>query len=116
ATVDQPNRPPRHMSLQEAIAYALENGSTASRNGLGPGVGTINDDPLTFTGGSLNLQSDRLRVLALQPAITGASIEAALARFDALSVTSLTWNNTDEPNINLNAFNNGSQANFNTSI
>ena len=56
------------------------------------------------------------RVLALQPAISQAAIEAALSRFDALSVTSFTTTTTDELLQGLSSFNNGTQATFNSSI
>ena len=48
------------------------------------------DDPLptqlaTFNGrGSLNAQTDHIRVLALNPAIANAAIESSLAKFDAV--------------------------------
>src|SRR6266699_3257458 len=67
-TVDQPDRPPRHLSLQEAIAISLETGSSGARNGGATTPGIIDDNPAVLSGGSLNGQSDRLRVLALQPA------------------------------------------------
>jgi hypothetical protein len=115
-TVDNPDRPPRHISLQEAIAIALENGTAASRNGGVKTPGIVDNSPAVVTGGSLNSQSDRVRVLALQPAISGANIEAALARYDAMSVSTITWNTTDELLQGLSSFNNGQQATFNTSI
>ena len=80
ATVDQPDRPPRYLSLQEAIAIALENGTSGSKNGGVNTPGIVDDSPAVVTGGSLNSQSDRVRVLALQPAISGANIEAAIGR------------------------------------
>ena len=69
-TIDHPDRPARHLSLQEAIAIALENGATGSKNGGVNTPGTVDDSPAVATGGSLNAQSDRVRVLALQPAIS----------------------------------------------
>jgi outer membrane protein TolC len=115
-TVGQPDRPPRYLSLQEAIAIALENGTSGSKNGGVNTPGIVDDSPAVVTGGSLNSQSDRVRVLALQPAISGANIEAALARYDAMSVSTMTWNTTDELLQGLSSFNNGQQATFNTSI
>src|SRR5947209_17224044 len=38
ATVINPDRPPRYMTLQEAMAIALENGSVSSRSGFGTGI------------------------------------------------------------------------------
>src|SRR5437588_13114254 len=48
-TVDQPDRPPRNMSLQEAIAISLENGAAASRNGGVHTPGTVADTPAVVT-------------------------------------------------------------------
>ena len=120
-TVDRPDRPARHLSLQEAIAIALENGTTGNRNGGRFNTqGLVDDSSLQNTGASLNGLTDRVRVLALQPAISAANIEAALARFDALSVTSFTTSNTDEPLSgaapNQFSLTNGTNALFNTSI
>ena len=114
--IDNPDRPPRNLSLQEAIAIALENGTTGSRNGGVNTPGTVDDSPSIVTGGSLNAQSDRVRVLAMDPAISQAAIEAALSRYDALSVTSFTTTTTDELLQGLSSFNNGSQATLNTSV
>ena len=75
--VDNPDRPIRNLSLQEAIAIGLENGATGARNGGATTPGTVDDSPAIATGGSLDGQSDRVRVLAMQPAISQASIEAA---------------------------------------
>ena len=70
--IDNPDRPARNLSLQEAIAIGLENGTAASRNGGANTPGTVDDSPAVVTGGSLNAQSDNVRVLALQPAISQA--------------------------------------------
>src|SRR5439155_10408241 len=80
ATVEQPERDPHPLSLQEAIALALEYGTIgpASANA----AGLANDQLVAFTGAGV-AGSDSVRVLALQPAQAGASIEASLARFDA---------------------------------
>ncbi len=115
-TVTNPDRPPRHLSLQEAIALGLENGISGSKNGGANTPGVADDSPAVVTGGSLNSQSDYVRVLALQPAISGSNIEAAIAKFDAVSVTSITWTGTDELFQGLSNFSNGEQGVFNTSI
>src|SRR5262245_41473667 len=75
-SVNDPEREPRYLSLREAIAIALENGTTGLQSSrLG---GTADDDLLRFTGNGV-VQPDSIRVLALQPAIAGAAIESALA-------------------------------------
>jgi len=113
-TVDFPDRPPRHLSLQEAIAISLENGTVSAF--AGQGTGQVNDNMATFSGSQLSSQSDRLRILAQNPAISAAAIEQSLARFDAQWVTSITWNNTDELTQGLSSFTNGMTAVMQSSI
>src|SRR5207249_1054640 len=94
--VDHPERLPRYLTLMEAIAIALENGSPSSRAGFG--TGGVDDSlasfPSSFGPGFIN-QTDRIRVLAMNPAIAQASMESSLARFDAQWVTAMNWSNTD---------------------
>src|SRR5262249_7242813 len=45
--------------------------------------------------GSLSNQTDAIRVLALNPAITNAALEASIAKGDAIWITGLSWTNTD---------------------
>src|SRR5579862_210197 len=61
-TIDQPDRPAKFISLEEALAISLENGSSGSKNGGANTPGTVDDSPAIATGGSLNAQSDRMRV------------------------------------------------------
>src|SRR5688572_622806 len=72
AIVSQSDRPPRPLSLQEAIAIALENGVVSGRTGVGTGrVGSGGDFDLTLVSGAqpfLQNQTDFIRVLALNPA------------------------------------------------
>ncbi len=92
ATVNYPEREQREMTLQECIAIALENGVVS---GNAP-EGQISTQLAVFNGpGSLNGQSDYIRVLALNPALAQASIEAAESRFDAVWVTGLSTFSTD---------------------
>jgi outer membrane protein TolC len=106
ATVDDPQRQDRYLSLREALAVALENGATGRTNlaqppgrpnegevGLTPaGLGQINPPSM----GTLSA-SDSIRVLALAPAVAGSDVEGALSRFDAVWHTSMTWTRTDQP-------------------
>src|SRR5205823_14582010 len=87
-----PDRPPRYMSLAEAIALALEHGTVGSQALNGQG----NDLLLSFNGAGL-LQTDQIRVLALDPAIAQATVESSLSRFDAVFQSSMVWNTTDRP-------------------
>jgi outer membrane protein TolC len=93
-TVISADRAPRYLQLQEAIAIALENGHVSGR--AGGGFGRPDDNLITFNGpSSLNAQSERIRVLALNPGITHAAIEASMARFDPVWITSINWVGTD---------------------
>ncbi len=99
-SVDQPDQPPRYLSLAEAIATALEHGRVGNPNlynGLlsGNSLGA-NLSLVSFQGTSVG-PSDSIRVLSVDPAIIGSNIEASLAKFDARFTSSLTWNTTDEP-------------------
>lgn len=115
ADVNNSDRPARYMTLQEVIAIALENGSTAGR-GSGVGSGIADDSLAQFTGGSTTGQSDRIRVLSMNMAISYASLEQSLARYDAMVVSTLNWAVTDSLTQGLSSFSNGQDANFNMSI
>lgn len=94
ADVNNPDRPIRYLTLAEAIAIALEQGTVGSQNPASPGF--PNDLPVTFSGGAV-FGSDAIRVFALDPAIIGANIEASLAKFDARFTSSMNWSTTDRP-------------------
>ena len=90
-TVNDPDRPPRYITLQEAIAIGLERGNTGSQSLQFPGITNEN----LQTGAT-----DAIRAFALDPAISGARIEAALSRFDVLWASSLDWSKRDEASVN----------------
>ena len=81
ADVFNPDRPIRYISLAESLAIALEQGTVGIENGGGP-TGTIIDRLASFNGRSV-VGSDSVRVLALDPAITGTDIEADMAPDEA---------------------------------
>jgi outer membrane protein TolC len=115
-TVYEPERPQRFLSLQEAIATALEQGTTGflSIGIANNGVGQANENVQSGRNGTF---SDSIRVLALDPAIAGADIDASLSKFDARWIASQTWNKTDDAPINqLTNFQNGDSANLTTGI
>jgi outer membrane protein TolC len=114
ATVSLPKRRPRNITLQEVIAISLENGSPSANSP----EGTFSTVLAGFQGGngSLNNQTDRIRVLALNPAIYSAAIEGNLARFDAVWVSSMNWTTTDNLLQGFAAFSNGQAAVMNSSI
>ena len=94
ATVVDPDRKPRYLSLAETLAVSLEQGNIGSQNVGNAGVAF--DNLVTFQGRVIG-GSDNIRVLQLDPAVAGTNIENAMARFDAVWTTSMNWQNTDRP-------------------
>lgn len=94
ATVVDPDRKPRYLSLAETLAVSLEQGNIGSQSAGNAGVAF--DNLVTFQGRVIG-GSDNIRVLQLDPAVAGANIENAMARFDAVWTTSMNWQNTDRP-------------------
>ena len=114
ATVLDPDRPIRYISLQEAISIALEQGNIGFQSAVSNGQNI--DTLVSFTGRGV-AGDDSIKVLSLDPAIAAADIEAALSKFDARWISSLTWNKRDDAIINvLQNFQNGDQASFSTSL
>ena len=97
ATVNDPDRPIRYMTLAEAIAMAMEHGTIGSQNpSVDFGASILSDSLVTFSNRSV-FGSDSIRAFALDPANTGADIDSSLAKFDTRWVSSLTYNNQDQP-------------------
>jgi outer membrane protein TolC len=125
-TVLCPDRPPRYLCLQEAIAIALETGTASTRTlqgANGPGSGLYDQSmfqtpPLTGAQtGNLAQFTDYVRVLALNPAASGLDMEAALSRFDANWISSMNWTVQDNLLQGLGSFSNGvNPATLQTSI
>jgi outer membrane protein TolC len=113
ATVIDPERTPQYLSLQEALAMALEKGNVGAQSINA--AGQVSDDLVSFVGKGVT-EPDSIRVLALDPAQAGAAIEAALAKFDAVWSTAMSWNTVDQPTQGLSAFQNGAGANFTTTL
>src|SRR5947209_4033188 len=113
-TVVDVRRDVKYVSLPECIALALENGNIGSQSPLFPGI--VNENLVAFNGQTV-AGSDSVRVLALDPAITGSNIESALSRFDARWVSSMTWTKTDQAVANgLASFQNGDSAAFSSGL
>jgi len=93
-TVDDTQRQTRYLSLREAFAIALENGTVGSQNAFMPGFAA--DTLGGFQGRTIG-GSDAIRVLALDPAIDANDIETSLSKFDTRWNNSLTWNWTETP-------------------
>jgi outer membrane protein TolC len=119
-TVLLPEREVRFISLAEAVAMGLENGTVGS-----PALnGTTNVSLGSFAGRSFFIPETNIRVLALDPAIVATDIEGSLAKFDVHWTSNLNYTTTDEPVSNaLQAFQAAGQnvikteaATFNTSL
>jgi len=93
ATVLDPNRPARFITLKECIAIALEQGNTGSQGQPGLKV----DNLPGFNAGQYFNNTDSIRVLAIDPAIVASDLERALSKFDARWITSLQWQKIDQP-------------------
>jgi outer membrane protein TolC len=84
----------RYLSLAEAIATSLRQGTVGQPSLLFPGVGL--DNEVQFTGRGVT-GSDSIRVLAMDPATVGANLELSITKFDTLFITSMNWTTTDQP-------------------
>src|SRR5262245_43338650 len=72
ADVNDPDRPIRYITLNEAIAMALEHGNVGSQSFQGISGGFVfADSSISFTGRGIT-GSDAIRVLALDPAAAAA--------------------------------------------
>jgi outer membrane protein TolC len=114
ATVLDPTRPPRPLTLPEAIAIALENGGIGAFPGANPGFGS--EQLPQFTGRGTQ-GSDAIKAFALDPAVAAAEIERALSKFDARWINSMTWNKVDQPVLSLQqSFANGDTAQLSSTL
>ncbi len=93
-TVDETQREPRYLSLHEALAIALENGTIGTQTPATPGFAS---DAMGGFSGTLVQSADAVRVLALDPSIAATNIELSLSKFDVQWNTALTWNHTETP-------------------
>jgi outer membrane protein TolC len=82
--VDEPEAEPWYITLHEAIAIALEKGTTGLQSSRL--FGQLDDDLVTARqlGGNFFF-GDSIRVLAYDPSIVGTEIEASLARYDVVA-------------------------------
>src|SRR5439155_16496388 len=96
-TVDSPDRAPRYLRLEEAIALALEGGTAGSNviGATGQGAGLVDDSLPAGNRGLFNNQIDAIRVLKYNPAIAYTTVEASLSRYDPKFTSFLTYNVQD---------------------
>lgn len=114
ATIMDPSRPPRPLTLKEAIAIALEQGNVGGPATSNPGF--ANDSFSQFTGRGTS-GTDTIRAFALDPAIAGAEVERSLSKFDARWINSISWNKVDQPTLTLQqSFSNGDTAAFTSTL
>ena len=114
ATVLDPARPPRFVTLKELMAIALEQGNIGSQSITNAGF--VNDQLPQFSGrGSSG--TDTILAFAYDNAIAGAEVERALSKFDARWVSSITWNKNDSPTLSLQqSFSNGDSATLSSTL
>lgn len=108
ATVNALDKKTRYLSLAEAFALALERGHTGFQSINAPGF--ANEDLVTFNGAGLS-GADSVRVLALEPALTGADVDLSLARFDPQLFSNAEFRGIDNPPQGIGSTRNGSQSN-----
>jgi outer membrane protein TolC len=112
-TVLDTNRPVQSMTLKQAIAIGMESGNVG---GASTNPGFVSDQLPTFTGRGTT-GTDSLQAFALAPAVAKAEIERSLSKFDARWITSMTWNNVDQPTLSLQqSFSNGDTATLSNTL
>jgi outer membrane protein TolC len=94
ATVNDPDRPARMISLKECIAIALEQGNAGFQTPTT--FGTKLEILPAFNGQSVT-GTDSIRAFAIDPATQAAELERSLSKFDVQWINSLTWQKTDNP-------------------
>lgn len=114
ATILDPSRPARFVSLKEVVAIAMEQGNIGITPTSQAG-GIIDNLQVVNTG---RIQSDTIRAFALDPAIAGTEIERSLSKFDARFLTSMTWQKVDQaqPVAFQASLQNGDQATFSSTL
>ncbi len=114
ATVLDTNRPVRYITLKESIAIGMERGNVGGGQQNNPGL--LSDLLPSFTGRGTT-GTDSIKAFALQPAVAAAEIERSLSKFDARFISSLTWNQTDNPTLTLQqSFSNGDSATLSSTL
>ena len=115
ATVVDPDRPAKYVTLKECVAIALEQGNAGFPPNQNPGI--VLDNLPTFNGRGTS-GTDTIKAFALQPGIAGAEIERSLSKFDARYISSMTWQKVDQAQAAqfTQSLNNGDQASLATTL
>lgn len=108
ATVNVLDQKTRYLSLAEAFALALERGYTGFESITAPGF--ANEALVAFNGATVS-GADSVRVLALEPALTGANVDLSLSRFDAQLFSNASFAGIDNPPQGIGSTRNGSASN-----
>ena len=108
ATVNALDKKTRYLSLAEAFALALERGYTGFGSITSPGF--ANEELVSFNGFNVS-GTDSVRVLALEPALTGANVDLSLSRFDAQLFSNAVFRGIDNPPQGFGSTRNGSESN-----
>ena len=95
ADINNPERDPRYLTLNEAIALSLENGVVGLRSIRSLGIDDL--DLLGDAQGSFTPRTDSVKILSLEPAVFQTNIETQLARFD-VTQRALAQFSTSDPN------------------
>jgi outer membrane protein TolC len=95
ATVIDVKRTPKMLSLQEAMAIAVEQGNTGAAGGQGTDSAALPQ----FTGRGVS-GTDTIKAFVLDPALAAAEVERSLSKFDARWINSMSWNKQDQATVN----------------
>jgi outer membrane protein TolC len=94
ATVNDPDRTARMITLKECIAIALEQGNVGFQTPTA--LGSKLEILPSFTGTSVT-GTDSVKAFAIDPATLANELERSLSKFDVQWINSLTWQKVDNP-------------------
>jgi outer membrane protein TolC len=94
ATVNDPDRKARPITLKECLAIALEQGNSGFQTPTA--LGSKLEILPAFTGSTMT-GTDSIRAFAIDPATQANELERSLSKFDVQWINSLTWQKVDNP-------------------
>jgi len=111
ATILDPRRSTRSLSLKEALAIAIEQGNT------GAGINGTDNQALPNFQGRGTSGTDTIKAFVLDPAVAQAEVERSLSKFDARWISSMTWAKQDQATLSLQqSFSNGDSASLTSTL